>query len=623
LSDRALQRKLDEAIELHRKKDLARAEKLYRQVLKRDESHRGAEHLLGALLLEAGRNAEAAKHLREALRRRPEDTVLLSNLGEAQRRLGDYPAALATLRHANRLQPPLAEPHHTEGLVLQAMGRLEEAVAAYRRAVALNPGLRPTLRCLAEALSDLAKPDEAITVWRQVLHLHEECAEAHDGLGAALLQCGRVKEAIASFRQALACDAARHTAHSHLVYSLGLDPESDAPSILAEARRWSAQHAAGFAMQRAPHDNDRDPDRRLRVGYLSPDFRNHSHALFLTPLFQHHDRRAVEVFAYSLVRRRDAFTERIHSLADQFRDVSTLGDGAIARVIREDRIDVLVDVTMHLFDNRLLALARKPAPVQVAWLAYPGTTGLETMDYRLTDPYLDPTDTDAATAYTERSLRLPDTFWCYDPMVDGVEPGELPALRERHVTFGCLNNVNRTNPAVFVLWGRVLRAVAGSRILILAPPGETRTRIRTAFAENGVNPERVEFVEYVPRSDYFRIFHRVDIGLDTFPHNGGTTSLDSFWMGVPVVTLVGHTAVGRAGLCFASNLGLCELVATTPDEFVRAARELCEDLPGLARLRGELRRRTQASALMDIPRFARNLEAAFRTMWRGWCVQPP
>jgi predicted O-linked N-acetylglucosamine transferase (SPINDLY family) len=288
-------------------------------------------------------------------------------------------------------------------------------------------------------------------------------------------------------------------------------------------------------------------------------------------------------------------------------------------MIRQDRIDILVDLTMHMKDNRLPLFARKPAPLQVSWLAYPGTTGLSAIDYRLTDPYLDPPGLNDAD-YSERSIHLPDCFWCFDPMQSDLPVGPLPALSAGHVTFGCLNNFCKVNEPVLITWAQVLQNVAESRLLLLAPDGGTRERVIEILQRQGVARERVEFVPFQSRGRYLREYCRIDIGLDTFPYNGHTTSLDSFWMGVPVVTLVGRTVVGRAGWCQLSNLGLVELATNNSDQFVQTAGALARDLQRLGEYRSSLRERMERSPLMNIPRFARNIESAFRTMWRHWCA---
>jgi predicted O-linked N-acetylglucosamine transferase (SPINDLY family) len=620
----ALQSKLEAGIRHHRQNELEQAERQYRLVLAKDGGHHVALLLLGALLLQEQRNDEAVGLLRQGVARAPDHANLFVNLGEAYRRLEDWENAAASLRRAIALQPGLAEAHYNLALVFESMGRPGEAVDHFRSAILLKPSL-PHLAYmkLAIALRQIDKIDESLSAWSRAAELDPGSAEAHTGRGTLLLDQGRVDEALASFRRALELRPDDCLVHSHIVYGLGLTPDSDAAAIKAEAVRWREEHASACASRRRAHENDRDAERRLRVGYLSPDFQHHSHTLFFLPLFRNLDRRAVEVFAYSLADRHDEFTAQIRATVDDFRDVSTLSDPDLVEAIRRDRIDVLVDVTMHLQGNRLRALAEKPAPVQVTWLAYPGTTGLDAIDYRLTDVFLDPPGTDVDSWYTERSFRLPETFWCYDPLVHEPEPSPLPALQRGRVTFGCLSGPTKRNARVIALWSRVLRAVEGSRMIVLAWPGDSRKIVHDAFAREGVDPGRIEFVEFRDRSNYFRVYHDIDIGLDTVPHNGGTTSLDSYWMGVPVITLVGTTVVGRAGLCFASNLGLPELVAETPEGFVEAAVALSGNLPRLATLRAGLRQRMERSPLMDAPRFARSFESALRSMWREWCTRSP
>ena len=278
---------------------------------------------------------------------------------------------------------------------------------------------------------------------------------------------------------------------------------------------------------------------------------------------------------------------------------------------------MLVDLTLHMAGNRLLVFARQPAPVQLTWLGYPGTTGLDTFAGRLTDPRLDPPGlTDAS--YSEPSLRLPDSFWGYDPQSDLAVASRLPALPRRRVTFGCLNNFCKVTDPILDLWAQVLRAVPASDLLLLAPTGACRARVK---ARLGVMADRIEFVTHRPRAEYLQLYHRIDIGLDTFPYHGHTTSLDALWMGVPVVSLTGPTAVGRAGLSILTNVGLPELAADTPAQFVARATELARDPARLAHLKGGLRERMTRSPLMDAPRFARAIEAAYRSAWQAGCAQ--
>jgi protein O-GlcNAc transferase len=334
---------------------------------------------------------------------------------------------------------------------------------------------------------------------------------------------------------------------------------------------------------------------------------------------QNHGHQEAEVFCYSQVREPDAFTHRLQQLSGHWRSTVGFTDEQVCKQVREDQIDILVDLKLHTPNNRLLVFALKPAPVQVTWLGYPGSTGLSTIDYRLSDPYLDPLDMDE-TIYSEKTIRLPDTFWCYHPL-DGhdIPVNALPAQNAGTITFGCLNNFSKLNEGILALWAQVLRQVDGSRLLLLANRGAHQDRTRRFLSEREVDPQRVTFAPRQHRVDYFKLYHRVDVQLDSFPCNGHTTSLDSFWMGVPVVTLVGQTPFSRAGWSQLSNLGLTELAGHTPDQFVKIAVDLARDLPRLQTLRSTLRQRMEQSPLMDAPRFARNIEAAYRQMWRKWC----
>jgi protein O-GlcNAc transferase len=434
-------------------------------------------------------------------------------------------------------------------------------------------------------------------------------------------------EAVTAYRRALELRPDYREAHSNLLFAMMFDPASDARAILLEANRFQARHLT------LPPDQVLSPiprpagERRLRIGYVCADFREHVFMLLLPQLLRDHNRDEVAVFCYSNVRVPDGVTELYAKRAEQFRSIVALDDDAAARMIRQDRIDVLVDLTMHMAHGRLGVFARRPAPLQVTWLAYPGTTGAASIDFRLSDPHLDPparddrTDDRTDDRYSERTARLPETFWCYEPMSE-LPVSELPATKQGHLTFGSLNNFCKTNERTFALWAQVLRAIPTSRLLLLAPPGSARQRTCALFEKEGVASERIEFVDYQPRADYLTTYWRIDIALDTVPYNGHTTSLDAWWMGVPVVTLVGDTVVGRAGLSQAKNLQLDELCAESPDDFCARAVALGSDLERLASMRATLRARMEGSPLMDGRRFARNFEQTLGELFREQTQQP-
>ncbi len=340
----------------------------------------------------------------------------------------------------------------------------------------------------------------------------------------------------------------------------------------------------------------------------------------MVPLLAHHDSRSVEVFCYSDVRVPDENTARLRQLAHVWRNAAGMADAQLAQGIRADQIDILVDLSLHSAGNRLLAFARKPAPVQVTWLGYPGTTGLTSIDYRLTDPFLDPPVTDQF--YSEKSVRLPHTFWCYEPVHPELQVSGLPAIENGYVTFGCFNNFAKVTPAALELWARLLSAIPRSRLMINCPSGEAQARVIERFSRSGIEPHRIEFVRRKPLVDYLAQFNRVDVAVDPFPCSGGTSTCDALWMGVPTVTLRGHTAVGRGSVSILSNVGLANWIADTPEQYLSIAAEMAGDLPRLAELRSGLRKKMEQSPLMNAAQFAADMEAAYRSMWENWCSAP-
>jgi protein O-GlcNAc transferase len=547
------------------------------------------------------------------------------NLADIQTRLASAQAVVGQ-RGALTIDLPGSDPNDVLSattlvalaLPLALKGRLQDAVTLLRRAVELHPRLAAAHCNLGVIHGARGEIYEAAASYRKALEIEPDQAATHYGLGNALLRGGLIEEAISSFRRAIALrpDSAPH--HSDLLFVLHFHPQYDSRAILAEARAWDRAHARPLDAQRAVVTSERAPDRRLRIGYVSPNFRQHCQAFFMVPLLEHHDHQHFEIFCYSDVARPDEWTERLLGHADRAINTCGVSDADVADRVRDDGIDILVDLTMHMAQNRLLVFARKPAKIQVCWLAYPGTTGIAAIDYRVTDPYLDPPEAET-DAYAEKSIRLPDTFWCYAPLTDEDPVSPLPARQHGHIRFGCLNNFLKVNEAAIALWARVMREVDSSTLTLLAPLGDARKRMIEFFEAHGIDRGRVDFVEYQPRLLYLATYRSIDLCLDTFPYNGHTTSIDAFWMGVPVVTLVGSTVVGRAGLSQAMNLGLPELVARTADEYVRIALELSSDLDRLSALRAGLRTRIKMSPLMDAPRFARSLETAYRTIWRRWC----
>jgi predicted O-linked N-acetylglucosamine transferase (SPINDLY family) len=536
-------------------------------------------------------------------------------------RSGQLHHAEELCRRVLAVQPANGQAWHLLGYIAHQAGHFETAVDLFSRSLEFSPNSTAALNNLGLALHALRKLDDALASYHRAHAISPDSPEVHNNIGNVLKDLGQPAAAIASYRRSLELRPDNARTHSNLLTTLLLCPGVSAGESYAEHRRWNENFSLPLPKLIQPHANDPTPNRRLRIGYVSPDFRIHCQAFFMVPLLTNHDRQNVAIICYSDVPKPDMVTDRLRSLADQWRPIFGLSDDQAAELIRHDQIDILVDLTMHMEQSRPLLFARKPAPVQVCWLAYPGTTGQTVIDYRLTDPHLDPPGYHDEF-YSEQSIRLPETFWCYDPLTSEPQVTSLPAFENDIITFGSLNNFCKINDSTVKLWARVLKAIDRSRLLMLAPEGSGRDRVRTILQREGISPDRVAFVPHQPLAKYLATYNQIDIGLDTLPYNGHTTSLDAVWMGVPVVTLVGETVVGRAGLSQLTNLGLTDLIARSEAEFVRIAASLAADRDRLAGLRQTLRSRMQHSPLMNAPRFATAIESAYRQMWQSRSLRP-
>lgn len=573
-----------------------------------------ASYQLGITLDALNQLEGAASCLERAHQLAPKRFDALRKLAFVLVRLGKPLEAVQRYEAALRLDPRCSEVVLELAAVRRALGDVLAAVTHYRHALALDATQVDVQLELANALHQLGSFDAAIAEYQALIARAPELALAHANLGNALKDVARLSEAVACYRRALELAPDDAVLHGNLLFVLSFDPACSAAALHAEARRFCERHTAPLATARPQRRAVPRGARKLRIGYVSSDFREHVSMFYLEPLFRHHDRQAFEIYCYSNVFPPDAWTQRYRQHADIFRDIWLLDDVEASTLIERDEIDVLVDLTMHSGRARPLLFARKPAPVQVCWLAYVGTTGNAAMDYRLSDPYLDPPDS-AELPYTERTWRLPQTFWCYHPLSETADVSELPALSNGYVTFGCLASFCKVTDDTLALWARLLRQVDGSRLLLHVPPGDSRGRVLAALERAGVSAHNVELLPHQRRNEYLQTYARIDVCLDTLPYNSLSNTLDAAWQGVPTLTLVGERVVGRSGLSVAENLGLASLAVRSSEQFVARGLELARDLPELARLRAGLRGRLQGSPLLDAPRFARDLEAAYRGMW--------
>jgi predicted O-linked N-acetylglucosamine transferase (SPINDLY family) len=566
----------------------------------------------------AGRLAEAERGYRAILEREPEHADSLHLLGVIALQTGNLESALALVQRAVALRPDAAVCRNNLGQVLNRLGRNDEAARCYSAAIELDPGYAEAYNNLGYLLARQDRVAEAEPLYAKAIELDPAYAEPHTNRGNLLKDRGELPAAIAAYRRAVELRPDLSALHSNLLLALHYQPDCSPADLEHEHRAWAERHVAPLAAARGAHGNARHPERRLRVGYVSPDFREHPVARFILPVFRERDPRQVEVFAYADVTAPDAVTAALRGHVDHWRDVAALDDDALGNAVRADGIDILVDLAAHSGHNRLLVFARKPAPVQVTYLAYCSTTGVDAIDYRVTDRFLDPPAEPAR--YTETSIYLPSCYWCYSapPLAAGAPSSGRVAGPP---TFGCLNNFAKVTDVTLELWTRVLRRAPDARLLVYARTEPQRERVRRALRAAGLDESRAGFVGYQSLADYLQSYRRIDVGLDTYPYGGGTTTCDALWMGVPVVSLAGRTAVSRAGSTLLSNVGLEHLVARTPEQYVELAAATLRDAAALAALRAGLRGRLERSPVMDAPRFTRDFEAALRTAWRSWCAR--
>jgi len=546
------------AVASHQAGRLDHAEEIYRRILAAEPAHAHAWHMLGLVALQRGDYADAEAWLRKAvaLNRDGRDVV-----------------------HG----PGRAEAYGSLGIVLRRQGRLGDAVDAYQQAVALKA----------------------------------DYAEGHYNLAIALLAQGRLDEAIASYRRARQLKPHDLLTHNNLLLALQYHPDSTLATLADAHAEFDRQHAAALRSAWPPRTKADDPQRRLRLGFVSADLCRSPVGFFFRQLLEHLDRRQAEAVCYSQRNAEDDLTQRLRAVANGWRDVRALTDEQLAEQIRADRIDILFDLGGHTGGNRLLTFARRPAPLQITWLGYVGTTGLSAMDYLLADAREVPSQFERF--YREQVLRMPDDYVCYAPPAYAPPVGPLPALAAGRVTLGSFNNLPKITPQVVSLWARILQQRPDARLILKYfgledPP--TAARFRQQFAERGVREGQLELLGGGSHEELLACYNRVDLALDTFPYNGGLTTCEALWMGVPVVTWPGETFASRHSLTHLTSVGLTETIARDPDRYVALALDLVDDLPRLAALRAGLRQRVARSPLCDGRRFADNLLGLLREIWQ-------
>lgn len=637
------------ALEHHQAGRLFEALDVYKLILDDNPEHPDALHLAGVIALQAG-DAELAIDLISKAIDVHRHFLYYSNLGNALNARGDLVAAIGCFRQSLSLQPDHAETHYNLGVVLQTQGHLAEAAESYRRAMSLKPEYAEAWGNLGAVFQIQGKVDEAIDCYRKALSVKNagdaSLATVCNSLSMMLKDYYHLVEALAYAQRAVALNPSLGLAHQSLaslqahlsdfsevcsesdaalalnpgdggiwesrLYLYSYHPDLSADEIYGEFVRWGDRFPPPAADEFP--DRDRHPERRLRVGYVSPDFRQHTSRFMFETLFSHHDRGQVELVAYSNVKIEDRYTEMFKGLFDEWRNIRGVVDEDAAAMIRADRIDILVDACGHMAEERLALFALKPAPIQVTWLGSVWTSGLPTMDYAFHDQYMAP----EGTLAREKIVRTP-CVGAFNPHDESLAVAPTPALKNGYVTFGYSGRTERLNHRVFRVWAEILKRLPNARLILDYMPFAdplTQEYYSAFMAKYGVDVGRVTMRS---SANIFEGLGDMDILLDSFPHSGGTMISDAVWMGVPVLTLASRPPVGRIGCCVMSHLGLTDWIASSEIEYVEKAVGFARDLPYLQALRPTVRGRLKRSLLMDNEGFARSFDAAYRVMWRRWC----
>ena len=577
---------------------------------------------LGAALKDLGRPDEAEVSLRRALEIKPNLVEAHNNLGAALKDLGRLDEAETSFRRAVQIKPDFAEAHSNLGNILKDLGRLNEAETSYRRALGIKPDYAMAHSNLGNTLYELDRLDEAEASCRRALEIKPDYAEAHSNLGNTLKDLGRLDEAEASFRRALEIKPDLAEAHDNLLFCLAHNATVDAETLFSEHCRFGEKFETPFCADRAQHNNSRNPERPLRIGFVSGDFRNHAVAYFFEPVLAHLSRfPQLSLHAYHNHVIEDAVTQRMREHFSQWRSIIGLSDAALAEQIRADSIDILIDLSGHTARNRLLTFARKPAPVQASWIGYLGTTGLKAMDYYLADRFFLPHETLRAQ-FTEKIVCLP-ALAPFMPSQEAPPVNALPALSNGYVTFGSFNRLSKLSRSVIAAWSHLLRALPESRLVIGAMPHDGYSALIGWLAQEGIVRERLSIYPRCDTGAYLALHHQVDICLDSFPYSGGTTTNHALWMGVPTLTMPGRTPSSRVAATYLNHVGLDGFVADDVDDFVKKGLDWANNVDALARIRTGLRKRFEQSAMGQPALIADGLQRALHIIWQRWCTGLP
>lgn len=604
--------------------NLAGAEQACTELLAADPGNVEALFLQGNMAHQKGSHEEAVALFTRAVAQAPRIPVLRLNLGTSLMLLKRYEESVAQLREATLLDPCYSAAWFQLGVVLQEKGELEPAIEAYARTLQLEPAHAHAIQRTADIRHRQNRMEEAIELYAAALQLQPNNFMVCNNAGNAAKYLGKISEALDWYQRAQELEPGQRICASNHLMTMLLSAECSPEAIYRKHALWSETFEKPLDTERKPPLNLPEPERALRIGYLSCDYKNHPVAFFIEPILASHNRSNFCIYCYSNCDTPDMITAQLESRADVWRPIHHLDDDQVSDLIRNDGIDILVDLGGHTAQNRLTVFARKPAPVQATWLGYAATTGLKSIDYRITDAAADPPGV-TERFHSETLWRLPDNFICYRPPANSPPVSPLPCLTNGFITFGVFNHFSKITPGAVELWCKLLDSHPTARLLIKALGMEhepMRKRTRDMFAARGISRDRLELVGKTPSIySHLELFGKVDISLDTFPYNGTTTTCESLWMGVPVVAKEGDSHVSRVSVSLLRTLGLSGLVAGSDEDYVALAAFLAQDWKNLEILRNNLRERMKGSKLLDTVGFTQNLEEAYREMWRRWCLE--
>jgi protein O-GlcNAc transferase len=602
----------------------ADAENAFAQAARLNPRSLDAHAYLGLARMQQGKDEQAISAFKAALNIQPRLVMALANLVAILHKKDRQDDALLYVELWLEEEPLSCNAHFNAAVLHQSMNQLQAARKHYEQVLALgarNVSIYSTHLNLGVVCYSMRDFEMAITHCRQALAINPDCAVSYCNLGNAQKEQGNLDEAIASFNQALRIAPTFANAHSSILFCMNYVDRYDAHQKLARHIEWAERHATHHNVATS-HNNGPDPQRTLRIGFVSADFREHPVGYFLEKVFQNHTATNCEIFCYSNSAQDDLVTQRLRSHVEHWRQIEALGDDDVTALIRSDRVDILIDLSGHTAGNRLLVFARKPAPLQVTWLGYFATTGLAAMDYILGDNWMLPHGEEHH--FVEKAWRLSRVSSCFAPPTDDIKIEQLPALRNQSITFGTLNNLAKMNDRVIACWAGILKEIPNSKLYLnrsnLLDDGLRRNVIEQ-YAAHGIAENRLILEATFGRVAALKSYNRIDIALDTFPYPGGTTTIEAMWMGVPVLTLRGNNFLSHLGESIMHNAGLPDWVAANERGYIDKAVDLSANLEELASLRNGLRARVLASPLFDAPLFTRDFELALRGMWQKWCQQ--